>query len=222
VSAVNAAICSGEFYVLPSGKTVSVSGIYKDTVKTASGCDSLIRTVNLTVNPKPLIKLSKSNDINCVIGTAKLTATGGTSYLWSPAVSLSNPYVNNPTAFPSATTVYKVKVTNAPGCVAEESIKVVVTNDGINEAFPVPNSFTPNGDGLNDCFSIKHWGAVNGLKFEVFNRWGERLFYTNNVNECWDGTFNGVQQPGAVYVYRISAETICGKVSREGTITLIR
>ena len=86
----------------------------------------------------------------------------------------------------------------------------------------MPNAFTPNNDGLNDCYGIKFWGVIQELDFGIYNRWGERIFHTSNPNDCWDGTYKGVQQNPDVYVYLITAKTFCGKVFKKGTFTLIR
>ncbi len=218
----NAAICSNETYALPWGRVVNTSGTYRDTLKTAGGCDSLVRIVYLTVNPQPFVQLTKSNDVDCILGTARLAATGGASYLWSPAVSLSNATVANPVATPVASTMYKVVVTTPAGCVKEDSLFVTVAMGNPATGYLVPSAFTPNNDGKNDCFGVSHWGNVTDLEVSIFSRWGHLLFYTANKNVCWDGELKGVKQKTDVYVYVIKAKTICGPVLRKGTVTLIR
>lgn len=69
---------------------------------------------------------------------------------------------------------------------------------------------------------MKSWGQVTNLNLQVYNRWGEVVFSTKDPTKCWDGTFKGVSQPIGVFVYQVTAETICGKVYRKGTVTLIR
>jgi gliding motility-associated-like protein len=86
----------------------------------------------------------------------------------------------------------------------------------------VANAFTPNNDGLNDCFGLKYWGRVSTLDFSVFNRHGMRVFYTTNPQDCWDGTYNGVPQPGGGYAYQIEATTTCGTIYRKGIVILVR
>ena len=221
-SNVNATICSDQTYTLPGGTIVNNQGIYKDTVRTSAGCDSLISIVTLNVNEKPVIMLTKSNDINCIIGASQLTVTGDNSYLWSPANTLNNPFIRNPVASPGVTTTYYVNATSINGCVARDSIKVIVFTNGVNDGFILPNAFTPNKDGKNDCFSVKSWGLVSELKFTIFNRWGETVFYTTDPSKCWDGTFRGVDQNSSAFVYQISAKTNCGYIYRKGTVLLIR
>ena len=222
ISNTNAAICTGETYTLPWGTIVNVGGIYKDTLRTAIGCDSLIRNINLVVKQKPSITLSKSDDINCILGVANLYVMGGSKFLWSPASSLSNATVYNPIAFPSQTTVYTIQATASNGCITIDSIRLIVNKADPGNGFKLPSAFTPNNDGKNDCFGIKLWGAVTNLDFKIFNRWGELVFSTTDPSKCWDGTLKGLQQSSAVFVYQITAETICGKIYRKGTVVLVR
>ncbi len=222
VSNITASICSGENYILPWGAVASIAGLYKDTVRTSFGCDSLIRAVTLIVKPLPVLTVAKSNDINCIIGISKLYASGALNYLWSPTGSLSNAVVNNPVASPVVTTMYHVQATAGNGCVKEDSILVRVNKTDIENGFQLPTAFTPNGDGLNDCFGVKSWGNVSNLKFEIYSRWGELVFTTTNPSQCWDGRYKGVLQSHAVFIYQIWADTFCGKIYRKGAITLIR
>ena len=215
-------ICAGESYMLPSGRNVNATGIYRDTLKSYMGCDSVLAVVNLTVNPRPSLTIAKSNDVDCILGTAQLTALGAGKYLWSPASSLNNTNISNPVASPAATTVYKLQATSNKGCVSEDSIEVKVITGDIQNGYLVASAFTPNGDGLNDCFGVKTWGNISNLEFAVYDRLGFRVFYTQNPSKCWDGTNAGVQLGPATFVYQISANTICGRVFRKGTVVLIR
>jgi len=299
---LNASVCSGQAYTLPSGRTVTGAGTYLDTIFYAGGCDSLITSVKLsisyvtnfginppqasvclgdsvlltayggdvyqwnpagavaspnsattlvypvtnptvyevvinnvacnltdtvrtsvTVNPPPDITVTKSNDVDCIIGTAKLLATGGNEYEWTPSASLTNAHIPNPIALPSASTIYHVQVTTTSGCSGVDSIAVDVTTGGsISNGYAVPSAFTPNHDGINDCFGVQTWGAVTDLKFYIFDRYGTQVFFTNNPGVCWDGTTNGKEMPPAAYVYLITAKTVCGSISRKGTVVLIR
>lgn len=221
VSKIDEAICTGQTYRLPWGPVVSTAGIYRDTVKSSNGCDSLVFEVRLAVNAYPVVSLSKSNDVDCKLGVAKLAATGGTTYQWSPAASLSDASIANPVASPRQTTTYRVQVSRN-GCTVEDSLTVFVSFANAGQGFYVPSAFSPNGDGKNDCFGVPHWGAVERFHLQVFNRWGELVFRTRDVAGCWNGTYKGQMQGPGVFVYLITAETICGLVERKGTLTLIR
>ncbi|MEJ7625770.1 MAG: gliding motility-associated C-terminal domain-containing protein [Ferruginibacter sp.] len=120
----------------------------------------------------------------------------------------------------SSTTKYVVIGANNNGCENSDSITVVVNfgNDGII----LPNSFSPNNDGLNDCFGIKYYRDVNNLAFIIFDRYGKIVFETINAAECWNGNFMGQKADPGNYVYYISGNTSCGTVVKKGSLILIR
>jgi len=178
-------------------------------------------SVLVTVKPNPLITASKDNDIDCSIHTAQLRGNGGVSYSWTPVTGLNDPLAENPIASIDTSTLYRVKGVAENGCYAFDTIRVKVTAVGAN-TFLVPNAFTPNGDGRNDCFGLTRWGDVQVEQLSIFNRWGLMIFSTQNPSDCWDGTYKGVPQPTGAYVYVIRARTICGPVTRMGTVMLIR
>ncbi|MEO5571062.1 MAG: gliding motility-associated C-terminal domain-containing protein [Bacteroidia bacterium] len=86
----------------------------------------------------------------------------------------------------------------------------------------IPNSFTPNGDGLNDTFGISG-EAIQSFSLRIFNRWGDMIFETNNTTDQWNGTYKGQKVPTGSYVYKIYASGLTGKrVQREGAVTLVQ
>ncbi len=185
------------------------------------GCgisDSLFIMVKVT--DKPLVQTTKSNDITCFLGQATLTTGGGNRYRWLPATGLSDAASATPLVRINESTMYRVQVTTAEGCTVEDSITVnVLKGEG---GFPVPDAFTPNGDGKNDCFGVRYWGDVQDFSLRLYNRWGELVFQAKQPSQCWDGRYKGQLQPGDVYVYLIKAKTRCGEVVRKGTFVLIR
>jgi gliding motility-associated-like protein len=85
----------------------------------------------------------------------------------------------------------------------------------------IPNAFTPNGDGINETFAPKGDG-IETFKMLIYNRWGELLFETQDLQKGWDGTFKGVLSQQDVYIYKVSARgQAYGLVEQEGTVTLI-
>lgn len=215
-------ICPSQTYTLPSGMVVTTAGLYRDTLRTANGCDSIITFLTLNPSPPPSIQLTKSNDVTCSLGISTLKATGGSKYLWWPAATLDNANSSSPIAAPSVTTVYHVQATTAFGCVGEDSIAVNVIADPSKYTIYIPNAFTPNNDGLNDCFGVKYLGQISNLKFSIYDRWGNRVFYTSNPSQCWDGTYKGQALKSDVFIYQISATTVCGNIFKKGTVMLIR
>ena len=144
-------------------------------------------------------------------------------YYWTPSENLSSPlsYTTNATVYESG--FYFVTVTDNHGCEVKDSVFIEV--DIVNCERPniyVPNVFTPNNDGKNDIVFVKgEW--IESFEFEVFDRWGETVFFTDKLSEGWDGTFNGKDCDAAVYFYRLSVNCAGGKKFVEGgDITLIR
>jgi gliding motility-associated-like protein len=175
----------------------------------------------VTVHSLPNVTASKSNDIDCTTDFSQLNATGAVRYLWSPASSLNNPNIANPIASPVSQTLYTVKGFDANNCTNYDTVTVDITS--LNKGgYLMPSAFTPNNDGLNDCYGIKYWGVIEELDFRIYNRWGEMVFHTSKPSGCWDGTFKGVKQDSNVFVYLIKAKTTCGEVIRKGTFVLIR
>ncbi|MGG9964515.1 LamG-like jellyroll fold domain-containing protein [Ferruginibacter sp. SUN106] len=175
----------------------------------------------VTVNPVPLVTASKSNDIDCSIEFSNLSATGAVQYTWTPTTGLNNSSIANPVARPVTTTQYVVKGSNAFGCYDSDTLTVAVTKIG-QSLYLMPNTFTPNGDGKNDCFGIKYWGIIEQLEFAIYNRYGERVFYTTDPYQCWNGLYKSDKPLPGNYVYYIKAKTACGMVERKGNVLLIR
>lgn len=86
----------------------------------------------------------------------------------------------------------------------------------------VPNAFTPNGDGQNDQIHIKGYGIAK-VTWNIYNRWGQLVFTTNDKNQGWDGLYKGVLQPQEVYMYTLDVQFGDGSIYRKtGDITLLR
>lgn len=115
-----------------------------------------------------------------------------------------------------------MQVTTAEGCSAQSSITVNVNTGDADDGYLVPSAFTPNGDGKNDCFGVKHWGTVTQFNMAIYDRWGHIIFQSPDPSAYWDGTLKGQPLQSEVFVYLISAKTMCGLVLRKGTVTLIR
>ncbi|MDI3321660.1 gliding motility-associated C-terminal domain-containing protein [Pinibacter soli] len=181
-----------------------------------------VLTAHIKVNPLPTISMRKSNDIDCINPSTNIAASGGIEYKWWPAEYLNDPTAISPVASVLQNTEFYVEVTDKNTCSNTDSIMVNVTHDGEN-LFVVPNAFTPNGDGQNDCFNIRHWGVNNKLiDFSIYDRWGTKVWATSNIADCWDGTFKGQPEPGGGFVYIIHAKTICGDIVRKGMVMLVR
>lgn len=201
--------------------TPGSSIIYSVTI-TDNVCNvSAILSTQLTENPLPQVNATTSNEITCSVPSSQLYATGALNYTWSPAAGLNNSNAANPVATPLNTTLYKVIGKDYNGCTNSDTVTVKVDFNK-NALYVLPNSFSPNGDGINDCFGIKYWGTVQNLDFSIYNRFGEKVFHTTDPGICWDGRYNHKLQDADIFVYIIKAKTACGFVERKGTIALLR
>ena len=156
--------------------------------------------------------------------TLHVTHTSGATYLWTPSNTLSSSTSPDPTAGPSITTTYYVVMTDQWGCTKTDSVTIyVIEIDCMEPYIYVPNAFTPNGDGKNDLLFVRGEKQIENLKFSIFDRWGEKVFETDNKHIPWDGIYNGKMcQPG-VFVYYLEATCYNRKTfTKQGNITLIR
>jgi gliding motility-associated-like protein len=190
---------------------------------TENVCDiSTTLSTRITVNPLPDVQATSTRNLDCSYDRSQLNVTGANRYIWNADPSLSNIRISNPVASPKVPTTYVVRGYDLKGCWNTDTLLVDITQ-GNKGNYLIPNAFTPNGDGLNDCFGIKFWGVVYELKLNIYNRWGTLIWSTSDPNACWDGTFKGVMQGPDVFVYIVTAKTNCEPhVFRKGTFTLIR
>jgi gliding motility-associated-like protein len=155
--------------------------------------------------------------------TTQLNATpSGLTYQWSPATGLNNSTLQNPVATVDETTTYTVTASNA-FCSQSASVQVKVLSVLCDRTFVyVPNAFSPNGDGENEVLYVRS-AIASKILFRVFDRWGEMVFETTDMNSGWDGTFRGKLIDPDTYDYYLEADCYGGeKAIIKGNITLIR
>ena len=127
--------------------------------------------------------------------------------------------IRDPVAKPEVNTRYFISGTTKDGCKTVDSIDVYVNYESLID---VPNAFAPDAPGGSNFFVVRK-GIVKLKYFRVYNRWGNKVFETFDVDKGWNGSYNGVPQPQGVYVYVIEAETALGKrFYKQGNVTLIR
>ncbi len=197
-------------------------GNYTVTISDSKNCTATA-SANVGMHPNPVAAITPYPIASVRIGeSVQLTATGGTVYSWSPSIYLNCDNCSNPIALPkSDEIVYCVDVTDGNGC-KDTACTTVLVDTSCSNIF-IPTAFTPNGDGLNDYVSIQNTCQIDNLKFTIFNRWGQKVFETNDVLKKWDGTFNGTEQSTATFFYILNAELINGRtIIQRGDITLIR
>ena len=218
----------GGTYLWSNGATTSsinptTPGTY--SVLVSVGSCTATATTNVTVNPNPTAGVSP--DILIIQGqSTDLTASGGTNYVWSNGANGATITVS-----PQSTTNYCVTVHDANNCTDTACVKVTV--ELCSQAGPLylPNAFSPNGDNANDSLQI-YYGipqCIKSFHLVIYNRWGEKIYETNDKAFRWSGIYNkgyfgGTTAGGTeVYVYYMDADILDGtKVSRTGNITLTR
>ena len=146
-----------------------------------------------------------------------LHAFGLGTFIWSPDSSLSCSTCAYPIASPLTTTTYVVEITDTNGCKTTDRVTIFFRG-----TLFVPNTFTPNGDGVNDRFYALS-SEVSELRLLVFNRWGEQIFSTDQLDGAWDGTFKGKESPIDTYVWRVDyTETNGTDRTVYGHVNLVR
>ncbi len=209
--------------------TPDTTTTYQVTGTDAKSCFVDTKTVTISVFKYPTVNVGPPS-VTIPIGTSyTIMGTGSAdidSIAWTPVVGLSCTNCLSPVASPVTTTVYAIRVVNNGGCAALDSIRIIVTCDN-NNLF-VPNTFSPNGDGVNDVFYVRGKGLSTVQSMRIFNRWGQMVFEKkefapNDPSVGWDGTFGGKKMPSDVYIYTI--EVICENsqvIPYHGNVALIR
>jgi gliding motility-associated-like protein len=195
------------------------AGSYTVTITDANGCIAITTaTINKEAGPVAAVVATPST---IILGNqTQLTASGGGTYFWSPPTGLSCTNCSNPIATPTITTDYCVQVTDGNGCIDSACLTVRVEIP-CDELF-VPTAFSPNNDGQNELLCVRG-NCVQTIYFSIYNRWGEKVFETDDQKMCWDGTYNGKLENTAVFVYTLNVTLTNGeKISKKGTINLIR
>ena len=146
------------------------------------------------------------------------TATGSFSLSWSPTFSLDDPSITNPTASNTVNTVYTVTVIDlTTGCSASDTMTVF-----LYPLIKIPNGFSPNGDSKNDRWIIDYIDQFPDNTVEVYNRWGEQLFFKKGYNGEFDGKYKGKDLPVGTYYYVINLNHPAYTEPYTGPLTIFR
>ncbi|MBW6481446.1 MAG: gliding motility-associated C-terminal domain-containing protein [Vicingaceae bacterium] len=166
---------------------------------------------------KPLIDLGLDIKTNWGSPVQLNAVSNGLVFSWSPTQGLSCSDCPNPIVNVNQSSTFMVTVLGKNGCYNYDTISIFF--DG---AIYVPNSFTPDGDGINDIFFAY---GVDIIEFEmyIFDRWGEKIFYSNDMKNGWDGLYKGTLVKNDVYVWKVTYKDVLKTYGEMlGTVTLVR
>lgn len=189
-------------------------------------CEEDTTQIQVHVHPKIDIDLERNYTIFSN-KAAKVNLEADRSYLyeWFPSVGLScddcpEPEINN--VFER--TDYDLRVIDPnTGCFIDDMITVRYTNQCAQDVWGIPNIFSPNQDGSSDAFRVFTSDKEAFIALHIFDRWGELLF-ESNLEESWDGRYEGLPVNTGVYTLRLTA--ICTETGESyyifGDVTLVR
>ncbi len=199
----------------PAAATISIDSI-QYRYAASNGC---INSIKQVVEVYPLPILNAGADQHLLEGgtiTIQATASGNNlRYQWSPGIALNTTTVLQPQASPIDNTTYRLTVTSAQGCNANDAMNITVLKTPA-----VPNAFSPNGDGIHDRWEIKYLNTYPGATVDVYNRYGQLVFKSTGYSIPWDGMYNGKPLPVGTYYYIINPKN--GRKPTSGYIDLIR
>lgn len=195
---------------------LNMSGNYQ-VIGIVSGCATAPASLNVSVNPTPEPELGEDAVICVDLLEVALDAGTYESYRWQDN-STANPFIVEGGG------TFRVEVVDEFGCIGNDSLTLI---QQCPTDLYIPNVFSPNGDNQNDSFGVQG-GDILSMNLQIYNRWGELLFESNQQKRNWDGTMmSGELAPSGVYIYKLDYEGFerDGSVfddRKYGTITLIR
>jgi gliding motility-associated-like protein len=214
---LRANICYGETYVF-GGDSLVLDGVYYDTLQSSLQCDSIVALyLGINTITRPYII---GDSIICNNTTSTLEVNDiYQSYFW-------NAGENTPQIEVYESGFYRIFVTDQDNCFSSDSIYLRVVNCEDTCQVYVPNSFSPNEDGVNDVFEviIPETCGLTLYELRIFSRWGELLFTTDNQDKKWDGTYKNQKIKADSYVWMLEYQEKDHATNTfvTGTVTVIK
>jgi gliding motility-associated-like protein len=177
-----------------------------------TNADSCLTSQTFTVIDNPLQNLTLPPDTSICENDSLLLAPplDGVIYSWNGNTEKFVKIFNEG--------IYEITAAGKNGCTKNFKVNVHSQNCSVF----IPNAFTPNGDGKNDLFRIPTSVKIDLETFSIYDRWGNKVFVTNERNGAWDGTYNGSKGAAGSYIFIISGKTNNKKTTIKGLVTLIR
>ncbi len=207
--------------------TTTLYSVTIATVNTFGDTCSQILTTSVYVLDQSLFPITATADNDTIFeGQSTIihaVTDSSLTVIWQPPSGFVNPNSLNQTVAPENTTTYTVSILDSIGCPKTGSVTVYVMSMECraSDVF-VPNTFTPNGDGNNDILYVRA-KEIKELYFAVYNRRGELVFETKDMNKGWDGIYKGAKADPDVFAWYLSAKCFSkGEFKSKGNVTLIR
>lgn len=203
----------------PSGLNAGTNWIYA-TVENSFSCESDADSIPYIFNTNILANAGE-DFVLCAGSIAELNASGGITYLWSPAADVSDATIPNPTIQPFASTFYSVVITDILGCEIIDSVFVeILEGDDCPHTY---SAFSPNNDGVNDTWIIDGIEGVFNNQVTIYNRWGDviqRFDNYDNLSVVWAGNdSNNNDMPAGTYFFTIQSN---GESVRSGWVQVVK
>ncbi len=178
------------------------------------GCADTV-AINIEVYPNAVLTLPDTIHIYPEEPYYLEPPTNASYFEWFPNSGINNTASSTPTFYPEVNTRYFVTATTDMGCFIQDSIDVIVKETHVG----MPNAFSPN----YETFKVSRNGIAKLNLFRIYNRWGQLVFETQDIDQGWDGTLKGIPQANGVYIYQIEAVTPNGQIfKKNGNVTLVR
>lgn len=196
---------------------------YRVTVTDTNSCSS-VAGVMATVYPLPFVDAGADIE-NCDIDVVSLggqpTGPMDAVFYWTPQVGLDDPFSPNPVVLNPELTTYSVEVQDRNGCFNVDSIMV---NADCFTLIYAPTAFTPGFNNRNDEFKLVHYRVVQP-NLRIYNRWGELIFETSDLDIGWDGSEPNSDRvaPTGTYYWTVTYRSETGsKLQKDGTVSLLK
>lgn len=193
------------------------SRYYSVTLTDTAGC-SVSDSLLVMVNPLPDPGLDRQYTL--LLGNSlSLDVNAGDSIYWAPFKGIDSIHSFHPVFTPDRSTLYRYYIVDSNGCQYRDSLYMLIKQC---TDLDIPNIFTPNGDGVNDNFTINRILIEKMIKLVIFNRWGEKVFESQDIHSTWNGTYNGNPLPMDSYTWVLTGICDGAEFTESGNVTLVR
>ncbi len=194
-------------------------GVYEVSlvVKNAEGCVSDTAWKEVTVYLQPVVDAGPSFvvTLGTIVNFQPKVNDSTINFMWTPAADFSDPTKLRQTIVAQKDQTYTLTAIGEGGCTASDDLVIKILNP-----VKIPNAFSPNGDGINDTWEIPYLKDYPGATVQIFNRYGQQVYFSYSYGRPWDGRYNGNPLPVATYYYIVTLENGFAPIS--GSVTIVK